>query len=218
VYEGPTGNKELNVVNEYRSNSNKGVIVNKSSPKGHTVGDCCPKEMMIITLKGDNLLTSGRTLVDTESHLSLVRIGSLVRTHDIKECDVTLESVSGNEFPVIGSIVMPVYHENVEYKHNFIVATNLPENLDCLIGLDFMNKYDVGFIFRSGKVEVKIPLRIEKVVEIPIKENGDILVTKQEIKPGVFIADSLTTVRNDKIIACIMNNNRRGGRCWFFKN
>jgi intein/homing endonuclease len=74
--------------------------------------------MMIITLKGDNL-KSGRTLVDTGSHLSLVRIGSLVRTHDIKERDLILERVTGNELPVIGSIVTPVYHESLEYKHNF---------------------------------------------------------------------------------------------------
>jgi hypothetical protein len=159
---------------------------------------------MIIALKGDNL-RSGRTLVDTGSRLSLVRIGSLVRAQDIKECDVTLESVIGDELPVIGSIVMPVYHENVEYKHEFIVVSDLPENLDCLIGLDFMNKYDVELIFRSGKAEVKIPPRTEKVVEIPLKEKGDIFVTRQEIKPGVFVADSLTTVRNDKIIACIIN-------------
>jgi hypothetical protein len=135
--------------------------------------------MMIITLKGDNL-TSGRTLVDIGSHLSLVRIGSLVRTRDIKECDVILESVTGNELPVIGSIVMPVYHESMECKHNFIVVQDLPENLDCLIGLDFMNKYDVELIFRSGKVEVKIPPRTEKVVEIPLKEKGDVLVINRK--------------------------------------
>jgi hypothetical protein len=51
----------------------------------------------------------------------------------------------------------------------------------------------------------KIPPRTEKVVEIPLKGKGDVLVTKHEIKPGVFIADSLTTVQNDKIVVCIIN-------------
>lgn len=161
-------------------------------------------ELLMINLVGDNL-QGGKTLIDTGSQVSLVCMKSLSSTGDIKVANTILQGVTGSTLPVKGKIELLVFYDNRKCSHEFYVVEELPHELDIVLGQDFLRKNEVELSFRCGEAKIRIPARTEQVVEIPLKERGDVLINKQEIKSGVFLGDVLTTVRENKAVVCVIN-------------
>ena len=201
--------------------SDKGHIGNMKSCNG---GDVCQENMIsngngklslsmgsgtyenlgVIEIKGNNLM-SGKTLVDTGSQVSLVRLGSIRNKEGIKPADIILHGVTGTTLSVEGKIEMLVCHSTFKCIHEFYVVNILPQELDLILGQDFLSKNNVQLNFDEDKMKIIIPPRTEKIIKLPLNEKGDILVSKQEVEPGVYIGDVLTTVKENKILVCIMN-------------
>ena len=154
-----------------------------------------------------NELKRGQTLVDTGAQVSLVKESSLTNRKQIIPTLTSLQGVTGDLMCVKGVVTLPVYHKLFSCKHEFFVVDDLPQNLDLIIGQDFLQKHNVQLIFDSGNLSIKIPLTTEMIIELPLKEKGDILVVKQELQEGVYLGDTLTTVNENKVIVCVINTN-----------
>ena len=160
----------------------------------------------MVELKGDRL-KKGNTLVDTGAQVSLVKEESLINPTDVLPTVTSLQGVTGDSICVKGVVHMPVYHELFKCNHKFFVVDQLPQDLDLIIGQDFLQAHNVQLIFQSGELLVKVPPRTEMIVELPLKEKGDVLIVKQELQPGLYLGDTITTVKENKVAVCIVNTN-----------
>lgn len=161
-------------------------------------------------VKRDVALSSGKYIVPKVTYID--GIGGKITSHGIVHLDLTSKT-------------------NKNFNHKFHVFTDLPLNVDGIIGQDFLMKYK-GIInfekelitLRNDEQFIDIPLnltvknyeinhsnqiklasRSESIITIPSNSEGDSVVLSNEIGEGIFLANTITQCKNGKITVKILN-------------
>ena len=166
-------------------------------------------------------------LVDSGASISTTKITGVNGEIDTDQV-ILIRGVKG-ETKTLGTIKMELRIQDVKIQHQFHVMdenTNVP--YDGILGLDFMKAYEALVDCKNNYLRLEIrkkwfhvpmganqpsssTMKIGRrqicLVEIPLQATGDVCIEAKMLTEGVFVARTLSTASNGKVIAQIMNVN-----------
>lgn len=153
-------------------------------------------------------------MIDTGSDISLIKINKCYRNTKInqdRQCKIT--GITENETYTLGTIHSNLILDNCTFYHELhIVANEFPIPTDGIIGRDFLNKFRFKIDYenytlsaRVGENHVELPLilsttecnnihipaRCEIICALNIPRDTDVIIQKEELKPGIFVGSSI---------------------------
>lgn len=167
-------------------------------------------------------------LLDTGADLSVVKETSLqpgIR-HTLKG-GISIKGISNTILKTEGTMLLKLFTDTHETTHNFhVVGNEFGIQYDGILGRDFfedkqsiisycdrqisMGDVVVRFDPKPDKIngdncKLTLKARSENIVKLPTKSMGHGLISKRELIPGVYLAESLTKEMNGKCITSIVN-------------
>ena len=95
-------------------------------------------------------------------------------------------------------------NENKDFP--FLLVANLPRNLDCILGKDWLKENN--YLLTQVKQQVLEPFS-EKICTFPTCEKGIRLIEQQPLQEGFYCAASLSQCENNSfacLFACLLVN------------
>ena len=166
-------------------------------------------------------------LVDTGASLSIVKSEALPRNVSVRK-DETLINGIGGQKRSRGLVDLSLEYKSELFHHSFIIFESLPLKADGILGLDFLNKYQANVnlctnvlqLYCHGKEyyfnlvdecvrsnNLIIPARSESIhfIEVGKIVNDDIIVCGCELAKDLYLANTIATVKNNRIPIKILN-------------
>ena len=179
-----------------------------------------------------------KLLVDTGADVSLIKANMIDAEATYNpENAITLQGINSNNIRSFGTVKCNVQFKDAVLEHEFHLAPkSLNIRYDGINGTDFFEAYNITICYRtktlkyknktipfesyegkgnsinkSEKLEIAIPARSTKIVKIPVSENSpkEGILEKCELRPGVFLAETLTTVNDNICISSVINTNEK---------
>lgn len=150
-------------------------------------------------------------MVDTGASISIIKQLGLGEQHPLdvsKKC--LISGVTDTQVKTLGEVELSLSYDGIAFTHNFqVVNTNFPMSVEGIIGRDFLKQYHANIDYDSeilkintAQTELEIPLqsslqdgsfilppRSEVVRPITTRSIG--LIKSQELRKGVFVANSI---------------------------
>jgi hypothetical protein len=172
-----------------------------------------------------------RFLIDTGAHISICKESSLhpEEKHDSSE-KVTIKGISTATLQTLGSLNLQLETEDLYTNHKLqVVSDCITIPFDAILGRDFWDPKGAKIDFEKrivqmGNLEVEfddkvethgegmrmyitLPPRSETMIEVPISNDGNLsgVVTKEELLPGVHMAETLTKSITGRCVVSILN-------------
>jgi hypothetical protein len=167
-------------------------------------------------------------LIDTGAEISIVKDTSMnpgIIYESTKK--INLKGISDLILKTEGTTALKLLTSTHETIHVFhVVGSDFGCQYDAILGQDFWKKYratinycdrtitmsDVVLKFDNKTNETKnetckliLKLRTESIVRLPTKSKGLGIIPKEEIVPGVYLAESLTEEINGYCVTSIVN-------------
>lgn len=168
-----------------------------------------------------------RFLIDTGAHISICKESSLQPGVKYDSSDkVTIKGISTATLQTLGSLDLQLETEDMYTVHKFqIVSDCIAIPFDAILGRDFWDakKAKLDFenrVIQMGTLEVMfdehgaemrmyitLPPRSETLVEVPTSCDANLLgvIAKEELLPGVYMAETLTKSVNGRCVVSILN-------------
>ena len=167
-------------------------------------------------------------LLDTGADLSVIKMSSLQPgiKYSLKG-GINIKGISDTIMKTEGTITLKLFTGTHETAHTFhVVGNEFGIQHDGILGRDFfedkqsiinycdqqviMGDCVVIFDPKPDKVnrencKIALKTRSENSVKLSTKSLGHGLISKRELIPGVYLAESLTEASNWKCITCIIN-------------
>jgi len=167
-------------------------------------------------------------LIDTGAEISVVRSTSLRPGFSYESTKgINIKGICSSLLRTEGSTRLKLFTPTHETTHVFhVMGNDFGCKYDGILGQDFWknNKATINYCDRTitmGKVtmsfdneinEAKIKshtltlkTRADSIVQLPTKSKGLEIISKREIVPGVYLAESLTEEINGYCITSIVN-------------
>lgn len=173
-------------------------------------------------------------LVDTQADISIIKSSSINDFCIVDKTNViNIVGITDGFVPSLGSLqtALVPYPNGPEINAELsVVPSNFPIPVDGIIGKDFIKSYDccldyktMSFSIRLGDKSIDVPIidesfanpyhmippRCEVIKSFRLINNsaGDLVVSKQEVFPGLFIASAIVNPKN--CFLRILNTNNR---------
>ncbi|KAE9522128.1 hypothetical protein AGLY_017472, partial [Aphis glycines] len=214
---------------KFQNNKNKfdkKSIKDKSSIKchrcerlGHYANECRISEHKLPNVRNPNsgqnhehitcfsdkfVKNENKFLIDSGSEINVIKISTLKGHIIVNERDKkNIKGIHASPVGTIESIVIPIYIN----EQSFVVKFDIVED-DFPIPEADWDKEVVIIPEKINNNTIIIPPRSNCVLQIKVGEKIDhklITVKKHEINENVIIANSISTIRGDKIISNIIN-------------
>lgn len=153
-------------------------------------------------------------LLDTEAHVSILKISALSDQNRINNFDsINICGVTRDVISSLGSLDTIILVNNFNISHKFqIVNDEFPIHLDGILGKDFIRKYECNLNYKSMNFSfdyknktinipiqdcnqdnlITIPRRCQVIRKCSLNNNADFqFIDSREICSGVFIARSI---------------------------
>ena len=164
-----------------------------------------------------------------QGHISICKESSLNPGEKYESSDkVIIKGISTVTLQTLGSVTLQLETEDMYTYHKFqVVSDCIAIPFDAILGRDFWDAKGANIDYRviqMGNLEVKfddkvetqaeemrmyitLPPRSETMVEVPTKndEGWSGVVTKEELIPGVYMAETLTTSVHGRCVVSILN-------------
>lgn len=140
---------------------------------------------------------------------------------------IRIRGINGTTY-ALGSINARLCYENAMFTAKLYVVKGLPPNVPALLGTDFLKKYGVTLHFgrqifiansNQGKIEIPfnepqvslicVPARTELTTVITVNVKEPHVLLSQQIKPHVFIANTIVDPKDGKIPVKILNVSKK---------
>ena len=148
----------------------------------------------------------GEALIDTGSQVSLVKQDSL-KYAKIKPANISFQTVTGELFPVIGVVNLCINNVERGKEMPFYVVKHLPQNVDMLLGQDWLERHDSEIKIPWKQDPIKLPPFSETIVQFPTVEQGIRNCPKQMIGKNIICADSIVKCDEGRYCCLIINCN-----------
>ena len=148
----------------------------------------------------------GEALIDTGSQVSLVKQDSL-KYAKIKPANISFQTVTGELFPVIGVVNLCINNVERGKEMPFYVVKHLPQNVDMLLGQDWLERHDSEIKIPWKQDPIKLPPFSETIVQFPTVEQGIRNCPKQMIGKNIICADSIVQCDEGRYCCLIINCN-----------
>ncbi|KAJ4430359.1 hypothetical protein ANN_22575 [Periplaneta americana] len=133
-------------------------------------------------------------LIDTGSELLLIQRNVVLV--QIEETNIQLKGVTGDTLLALGQINLNFEVKDERYQQLCYIVDQLPQPYDCILGQDFLQKNEVTLVFAPSQCQVHIPPRTERLVKIPLKGKGNVIILRQEIESETSNIIHVHLVRN----------------------
>ena len=180
-----------------------------------------------------------KLLVDTGADVSLIKANMIddEATYN-PENAITLQGMNSNNIRSFGTVKCNVQFKDAVLEHEFHLAPkSLNIRYDGIIGTNFFDAFNITICYRTKtlkyknktipfesyegkgnginkteKLEIAIPARSTKIIRLPVSENSpqEGILGKCELRPGVYLEESLTTANDKTCISSVINTNERG--------
>ena len=175
-------------------------------------------------------------LVDTGADVSLIKSDKLngEGTYDPDKA-IFLQGIGPNNIQSFGTTICSVRFGKLDLTHEFhLVSKTLNLKYDGILGNDFFETFKINICYgtktlKCGKntvrfnsvnensilhvtpLKIEIPARCGKFVKLPVINNSPAqgISEKREIQSGIFLAESLTNVRNNSCITSVINTTEK---------
>ena len=172
-----------------------------------------------------------RFLVDTGADVSLIKASVLKKgtKYSLQE-RVALQGVTEEIVKALGTLDLKLETENKERMHKFhLVDESFSLRCDGILGKDFWSSTGAKINYEKGEIAMgnvvvpfdsrtdtpkkervwllKLPARSETIVRCPTECDGEGIIEKGEISPGVFLAESLTYSKQRECVTSVVNTN-----------
>ncbi|KAK2578326.1 hypothetical protein KPH14_012627 [Odynerus spinipes] len=157
-------------------------------------------------------------LVDSGAHVTLMKIGLIYDNVTARPTNIELTGIGLTVQKPLCLITLSLQVGKHTITHPcYLVRDDFPIEADGLLGIDFIEAHNVAVTPRKhlslyGEVipletmdTDVIALRTEKIVVVRMPSEGEGLVEKREIEPGVYIVDCLTKAEVGECVISIMN-------------
>lgn len=170
-------------------------------------------------------------LIDTGATISAIKYAHVAEQNIPIHVGNTMINGIGGKVRAMGYVNIDLNIENHVLNHRFFVFESLPCKAHGILGQDFLskhmsvldfanksltiwqnsiNKLDFPLILESNhKNSYFIPARSESLHHISTDETEECLVCASEIQEGVYIASTLCTPKNGKLLIQILNTTDR---------
>jgi hypothetical protein len=148
----------------------------------------------------------GEALIDTGSQVSLVKRDSLTHAK-IRPENISFQTVTGELFPVIGVVELCINNVRHGKKMPFYVVKSLPQDVDMLLGQDWLELHDSEIRIPWKQALVKVPPFSETVVQFATTEQGIRHCQKQVLGRNLICADSIVQCDQGRYCCLIINWN-----------
>jgi len=140
---------------------------------------------------------------------------------------INIKGISDTIMKTEGTITLKLFTDTHETTQTFhVVGNEFGIQYDGILGRNFfedkqsiinycdqqviMGDVVVKFDPKPDKVnsencKLTLKARSENIVKLPTKSLGHGLISKRELMPGVYLAESLTEAKNGKCITCVVN-------------
>jgi hypothetical protein len=169
-----------------------------------------------------------RFLIDTAAEFSTVKGASLRPGFDYQPSKgINVRGIANTFLKTEGTVTLRLLTPTHETTHAFhVMGDGFDRRYDGILGRDFwedkranisycdrkivMGDVIISFDPKTNEAESKpykltLKARTESIVELPTTSKGHGLISKREIVPGVYIAESLTTGTNGYCVTSIVN-------------
>ena len=169
-----------------------------------------------------------RFLIDTGAEISIVKSTSLRPGFDHQPNNgINVKGIANTLLRTEGTVTLKLFTPTHETTHTFHV---MGDNFDCrydgILGRDFwedkranisycdseivMGDVTIRFDPKTKKVgnkpyKLTLKARTESIVRLPTTSKGHGLISKREVAPGVYLAESLTRETNGYCVTSIVN-------------
>jgi hypothetical protein len=144
----------------------------------------------------------GVALIDTGSHVSLVKESSLTKFSKERYGNARIYGITGNQSNRRGQVTLEIENTLEPLTQVCYVVDNLPRNLDVILGQDWLDNAGHGF---QKKIPTIIPPYSAHIVKLKTNERGIRFIEHQILKPGLICASSLVNCENCEF-SCLMVN------------
>lgn len=166
-------------------------------------------------------------LLDTQAEISLIKIDSLLEDTLVDTGNTcSLKGITDESLTSLGSVNMFLLVSDVlEIEQNFqVVKKSFPIPTNGILGKDFLVRNgclidalsnELVIRYQEGEITIDmtkpnsrkifIPPRSQSIRKISVGISEDVVMEKMEIKPGVFVAGSISS--RDKPFVSILNVN-----------
>ncbi|PNF14896.1 hypothetical protein B7P43_G05140 [Cryptotermes secundus] len=167
-------------------------------------------------------------LIDTGAEISLVRSSSLKPEVEISCSEgINVKGISNTIMRTKGTTELRLFAGPYETTHTFhVMNDNFQWQYDGILGRDFwidkganINycdrritmdnvavEFDPNVRDKDRQTKITLKARTENLVRLPTPSKGQGLISKKELIPGVYLAESLSTEINGTCVTSIINS------------
>lgn len=113
-------------------------------------------------------------LVDTEAHISLIKIASITNKDEIDDYQtINLRGITQGVSSTLGVIWLQLTHKNFLFEHQFhVIRDDTPIPTDGIIGKDFLKSYECIINYQNmsifmPKIGLEMPINTDNQISIP---------------------------------------------------
>lgn len=100
-----------------------------------------------------------------------------------------------------------IMNKNLKLSENSQESVNLVPQMEKLLGQNEENSETEKKFNKMSQDKIYLKARTQNIIKFPFQGSKEILIDKQEIKPGILMANAITKAENGKINLLIMNTN-----------
>lgn len=162
-------------------------------------------------------------LIDSGASCSIVYSETLHKNEYVDEYASKIKGICGS-IKTIGKSSLNVYIGGSVFQHEFLVTSKFNDEVDGLIGSDFLTKYKanidyqkflVSFLKENKRICVQlesshecfhtVPARCEIIKKFPVRMKCDSVIFPEEITEGVYVAGTVGRPKDGMIPVRLLN-------------
>lgn len=168
-----------------------------------------------------------KVLIDTGADISLIKANVLKSTTIIDNKAIKINGITNDQIESLGKIETQIYlPTNKTLTHTFhIIPGDILLPFDAIVGLDFISKFSAILDYSKWELTINkpfkislpifngpkkttsvIPPRSESIRKIPFEIEDDVVIHRQEIEQGVYVANTVVS-RNSPYVRILNTNN-----------